>query len=448
MSQITIQCRLVASPETRQHLWTLMAERNTPLVNALIEQLTQHPEFESWRRKGKIASAEVSKICQFLKTDARFNGQPARLYASAEHTAHYIFKSWLAIQKQLQQRLDGKLRWLEMLKSDEELVQESGVELAAIRDRATSLLSRLQSADSSEESALDQRKKDKKKEDSSGCSLANQLFQQYQNSESLLERCAIAFLLKNGCKASQLDEDPQKFAQRRRKSEIQAKRLQEQIESRMPHGRDLTGQGWLDMLETATQTVPRDNAEAKRWQDKLLTRASSLPFPLIFETNEDLVWNRNAKSRTCVHFNGLSDYTFDIYCDKRQLPWFQRFLADQETKRASKNQHSSGLFTLRSARLVWQKGEEKGHPWNAHRLTLYCTIDTRLWSAEGTEQVRQEKATEVAKKITQMESKGDLLETQQAYVKRLNSTLTRINTPFNRPSKPSLQRTASRCSGT
>ena len=32
-----------------------------------------------------------------------------------------------------------------------------------------------------------------------------------------------------------------------------------------------------------------------------------------------------------------------------------------------------------------------------------------------------------------MESKGDLLATQQAYVKRLNSTLTRINTPFDRP---------------
>ncbi|MDX2228808.1 MAG: type V CRISPR-associated protein Cas12k [Leptolyngbyaceae cyanobacterium bins.349] len=41
----------------------------------------------------------------------------------------------------------------------------------------------------------------------------------------------------------------------------------------------------------------------------------------------------------------------------------------------------------------------------------------------------------MAKKITQMEHKGDLLETQQAYVKRLNSTLTRIDTPFDRPHK-------------
>jgi IS605 OrfB family transposase len=149
-----------------------------------------------------------------------------------------------------------------------------------------------------------------------------------------------------------------------------------------------------------------------------------------------LVWQKNDKGRIFVHFNGLSDHTFAIYCDQRQLHWFQRFLEDQETKRASKKQHSSGLFTLRSARLAWQEGEGKGNPWDIHRLTLFCTLDTRLWTAEGTEQVRQEKAVEVAKKITQMQSKGDLLENQQNYIKRLNSTLTRINTPFDRPSNP------------
>lgn len=71
MSQITIQCRLVASSETRQQLWTLMAERNTPLINVLIEQLSQHSEFETWRRKGKLSSAVVSELCKPLKTDSR-----------------------------------------------------------------------------------------------------------------------------------------------------------------------------------------------------------------------------------------------------------------------------------------------------------------------------------------------------------------------------------------
>ncbi|MDX2228809.1 MAG: type V CRISPR-associated protein Cas12k [Leptolyngbyaceae cyanobacterium bins.349] len=363
MGQITIQCRVVASPETRQQLWSLMAERNTPLINALIEQLSQHPEFETWRRKGKVSSATVSQLCKSLKTDARFSGQPARLYASAEHAADYIFKSWLAIQKRLQQKLDGKTRWLKMLKSDEELTQESGVELAKIRDRANPILQKLQPAVATDDTAANSGRRNRKV-NSSDRGFANQLFDRYQDSKNRLERSAIAYLLKNGCRIPQQDEDPDKFAKHRRKVEIQVKRLQEQIEGRIPHGRDLTGQSWLNALETATQSAPKDNAEAKRWQDRLLANPSVLPFPLIFETNEDLVWEKNSKGRLCVHFNGLSEHTFAIYCDQRQLHWFQRFREDQETKRASKNQHSSGLFTLRSARLSWQEGQGGGNPWD------------------------------------------------------------------------------------
>ncbi|MBN3925813.1 hypothetical protein [Nostoc sp. NMS4] len=37
MSQITIQCRLIASESTRQKLWKLMAELNTPLINELLQ---------------------------------------------------------------------------------------------------------------------------------------------------------------------------------------------------------------------------------------------------------------------------------------------------------------------------------------------------------------------------------------------------------------------------
>jgi hypothetical protein len=54
MSQITIQCRLVASEPTRQYLWKLMADTNTPLINELLKQVGQHPDFEAWRHKGKL----------------------------------------------------------------------------------------------------------------------------------------------------------------------------------------------------------------------------------------------------------------------------------------------------------------------------------------------------------------------------------------------------------
>ena len=38
----------------RHQLWTLMVDKNTPLINELLEQIGQHPEFETWRQKGKL----------------------------------------------------------------------------------------------------------------------------------------------------------------------------------------------------------------------------------------------------------------------------------------------------------------------------------------------------------------------------------------------------------
>jgi len=83
MSQITIQCRLVASEPTRQQLWTLMAERNTPLINELLAQMAQHPEFDTWRKKGNLPVGVVKQLCQPLRNDPRFSGQPGRFYSCA-----------------------------------------------------------------------------------------------------------------------------------------------------------------------------------------------------------------------------------------------------------------------------------------------------------------------------------------------------------------------------
>ena len=54
MSQITIQCRLIANEPTRRQLWELMAQKNTPLINELLEQVGQHPDFPTWRQNGKL----------------------------------------------------------------------------------------------------------------------------------------------------------------------------------------------------------------------------------------------------------------------------------------------------------------------------------------------------------------------------------------------------------
>lgn len=309
--------------------------------------------------------------------------------------------------------------------------------MEAIRTKAAEILATAM-PESDSKAPLTKRRKTKKSKKSSASnpdrSLSDKLFDAYQETDDILSRSAISYLLKNGCKLNDKEEDPEKFGLRRRKLEIQIQRLTDKLTSRIPKGRNLTNSKWLETVIAAISTIPKDNAQAKRWQDILLTRPPSLPFPLVFETNEDLVWSTNEKGRLCVHFNGLSDLTFEVYCDSRQLHWFKRFLEDQQTKRKSKNQHSSGLFTLRNSHLAWLQARGKANKPLLNRVTLYCCVDNRLWTEEGTEQVRQEKADEITKFITKMKDKSDLSETQQTFIQRKQSTLTRINNSFERQS--------------
>lgn len=330
-----------------------------------------------------------------------------------------------------------------MLKSDTELVEASGVTLDSLRSKAAEILAEVtpQSDTVEAQPATGKKRKKTKKSKASDSdrSISKTLFEAYRDTEDILTHCAISYLLKNGCKINDKEEDTQKFAKRRRQLEIQIERLREQLEARIPKGRDLNDAKWLETLLLATDNVPENETEAKSWQDSLLKKSSKLPFPVAYETNEDMTWFKNERGRICVKFNGLGEHTFQVYCNSRQLHWFQRFLEDQQIKRNSKNQLSSSLFTLRSGRIAWQEGEGKGEEWKVNHLTLYCSVDTRLWTAEGTNLVREEKAEEIAKTITQTKAKGELNDQQQAHIKRKNSSLARINNPFPRPSKPLYQ---------
>jgi len=443
MSIITIQCRLVASESTRRQLWELMAEKNTPLINELLEQIGHHPDFETWREKGKLPDGVVKQLAKPLKTDPRFIGQPGRFYTSAIALVKYIYKSWFAVMMQLQYQLKGKIRWLEMLKSDEELVETSGVTLENLRIKAAEILAQCTPQPDSVESQQKKSKKGKKakksKTSDSQPSLSTILFDTYNSTEDIISKSAIVYLLKNGCNLTDKDEDPKEFAKRRRETEIQIQRITEQLSARIPKGRNLTNAKWLEILAIATENAPENETEAKSWQNKLLRKSATVPFPVSYETNEDLTWLKNTKGRLCVYFNGLSEHIFQIYCDSQQLHWFKRFLVDQEVKSNSEDQHSASLFTLRSGRIAWQEGEGKGEPWNINHLTLYCSVDTRLWTAEGTQQVRKEKEAEIIEFLNKNKDKSDLTKNQKANIKRKKSILVKIANPFPRPSQPVYQ---------
>ena len=432
MSQITIQCRLVASESTRKLLWELMAEKNTPLINEILWKINNHPDFKEWQSEGKLPGTLVSDLCKSLKDNPLYSGQPSRFYLSIIKLVNYIYKSWLKLQQRRQRKLEGQELWLSMLKSDTELLKESECSLDILRKKAKEISTDIEATIEKSKKKASNKKVPKK---------SSLLFDLYDETkkEDILIRSAICYLLKNGSKLPKPDkpEDKNKFAQRRRKVEIKIRRLKDQLEGSRPHGRDLTGEQWLETLVTAATTVPKDNKEARAWQDVLLSKPKSLPFPITFETNEDLKWHKNDKNRLCVRFNGLSQHTFQIYCGNRQLHWFQRFLEDQQIKKGGKDSHSSGLFTLRSAKLAWREDKKKniGQPWNDNRLVLFCTIDTRFWSAQGTQIAKEEKEAKLLKTIDNMKEKGELTPTQQGFVKRKHATLAKLHNSFPRPSR-------------
>ncbi len=452
MSQITVQCRLVASEPTRKALWQLMTHKNTPLINELLVQVAEHSDFKTWRKRGQLETGVVGKLCQTLKQDPRFSEQPGRFYTSAIAVVEYIYRSWLKLQQRLERRLENKNRWLAMLKSDEELAELAGVGIEQIQAKAEEILAT--------------------KQENHSRTRFQDIYALYDQTNDNLSACAIRFLLKNACKIPIKSEDPEKFAYRRRKVEIQIERLAKQLEERFPKGRDLSGEIALKALTSVTTFAPEDNTEAKLLQDKLLTRSIAVPFPVAFETNEDLKWSKNEKGRLCVKFNGLGKHSFDVYCDQRHLKWFERFHEDQTLKKIGKGQHSSALFTLRSGRIAWQEGKGKGEPWNVHRLILYCTVDTRFWTEEGTQLIRQEKAIELEKnrlrmrpeltfefffrtrclesflniwqvitsyRIIRFLEKNEPKKAQKdflAALKRTESSLNKLNQSFDRPDQP------------
>jgi len=290
MTQKTIQCRLVAPAATRQALWMLATEKNTPLINELIQSMVNHPDFETWRAQGKHPIDIVNALCKDLKTQPQFTGQPSRFYASAAKTVNYIFKSWFKIQKRLQQRLSGKQAWLHILSSDEELLESCGQSLDTLQKKARQILNQTTNAVETENASGPGHNRSRDR-------IRAELFKKHRSAKAPLTQCAIAYLLKHGCTLPEQPEDPQRFAQRRRKTERQVQRLQKQLEARIPKGRDLTGTAWLSVLKIATTTVPKDNSEHTRWQNQLLSHPTSIPFPILFESNSDLVWSLNQKGR-------------------------------------------------------------------------------------------------------------------------------------------------------
>jgi len=308
-----------------------------------------------------------------------------------------------------------------VLKPDSEILKSFDGSMEALQNQAQQILNNIETTSTQE-------------------GIANYLFQEYEKTEDCRVRSAIVYLIKNGGKIPQNKiETKEKYQKIKRKLEIKINRLKRQIEMSIPSGRDLEGKKWLETLILASTTMPIDESESNSWFSALKRNSPTIPYPIVYETNEDLKWSLNEKNRLCIKFSGLSDYIFQIYCDSRQLPYFRRFYEDQELKKASKDQFSSALFTLRSAMIIWKEDDGKGELWNKHKLYLHCTFDTDYWTVEGTQVIAHRKQEEVLNLIDRMKEKTDLTDTQKAFIQRKQTTLARLNNIFPRPSKPIYQ---------
>ncbi|HEY9676093.1 MAG TPA: type V CRISPR-associated protein Cas12k [Waterburya sp.] len=484
----TIQCRLCTSEQTRRDIWQWM-EKYTLLVNELLEKIAQHPQFPEWQKKGDITRKAVGEILNPLKKNPQYAGLPSRFYTSAELISCDTYKSWLALQQQRQLRLLGKQRWLEAVESEFVLSATTDFNLDEIRAKAHTIR---------EEALQEVNRQGNKPKNLMGILLKTH----EKTTKDSLSRRAINHLLINNLQVSEEDQNLNELSERLDKKKVEIKRLEEQLSSRLPKGRDPTRQRYLQILGhiCALPELKDDSQKLEAELDRLtiqqqLPLFNELPYPILFYSSGDLYWSvqpqdtshpsdpengshpelpkskkhqkphgKRPTERISVKFKGVQskeakDHTFKIQCDRRQLPLFRRFLIDYQTydNLPEEERFSEGLFTLRSACLIWRKDESRHRstkkigidqpegqlkPWNTHRLYLHCTVDRRLLTAEGTQQVRAEKKEAIIKVLkgkdkleqTELDELG-LTKNQVIFVKRKCSTLNRLehNSPPPRP---------------
>ncbi|MCA1990596.1 MAG: type V CRISPR-associated protein Cas12k [Coleofasciculus sp. S288] len=489
MSMFTIQCRLCANEETRRSFWKWM-EKYTLLMNELLENIAQNPQFPEWQKKDNISRVEVREILKPLKESSRYEGLPGRFYTSAELISCGIYKSWLALNKRRKLQAIGKERWIKAVESEFELSATTEFNSDEIRSEAHRIL---------EKETQELKKKERNPKE-----LIAILLNRHEKTEHSLSRRAINHLLINNLQINEEELNLDKLSERLDKKKVEVRRLKEQLISQLPKGRDSTRQQYLQILDHISVSVlPELSDDPQKLEaelDKLtiqqqLPLFNELPYPIRFDSSRDLYWSiqsqspsnpsengshqqlpknekpqtkhdQRAKDRICVEFKGTKDYIFKIQCDRRQLPLFQQFLTDYQTytQLPEEERFSEALFALRSARLIWRKDDDSRHsskkkrttdkqedqlkPWNTHRLYLHCTVDRRRLTAEGTEQVREEKKREVIKKLkgrdrleeAQLQELG-LTKNQISDVKRKRSTLNRLKnySPPPRPRVPLYQ---------
>ncbi|HEY9631209.1 MAG TPA: type V CRISPR-associated protein Cas12k [Coleofasciculaceae cyanobacterium] len=340
-------CWLCVDEATRKIIWEAM-EKYTLLVNLLTERVAQLPEFEQWRQQGWVPEKAVMGMCQALKQEEQFKGLPSRFYMSAQSMVKDTLDGWLKLQQRLSRKINGKKRWLKLVEEDIELATVTDFDPEVIQNRAKEILLELSQPENSEpqlSESLEEAPDESQQEDGSRDgqqSPFSLLFDLYEIAEDCLSRRAIVHLLKNGGEVNEETEDLEKLTQKLATKREAIQRLEKQLVSRLPKGRDPTGEQALQFLQEAIQFPEHSNrypslflfdifyhyaslpmpyvqyaayllqailAESKiveseylEWQGAMTERfhnaakiPNSLPYPLLFGSTDDLYWSLESR---------------------------------------------------------------------------------------------------------------------------------------------------------
>lgn len=466
------------SQKVKREIW-----ENSVIISNLIEDLrvavANHKEFEAWRREGKISDGELKKLWNTCRDNSPYKELPERLARSAWFTTEIVYDSWFALQQDLQLQIDRLTWWLNVAKTDVELVEVCGCELEQIKAKACEILATAktnlkvgESELSTEATEQNQSQRPTKvtqktqptitttQNSKNGNFLINILRAKYVEigSSDPLSQCAISHIIKNEGKIAQRRENAEQFLKKVNTKKKRIERLEVQLTGSMPKGRDLTGEKFVKALETATKQVPKDSDEFRAWQASLLRRPKNTPYPILFHSSGDLQWyllkrkdsitTQEWKDRIYVHFQGMAgEQVFEICCDRRQLPYFQQFLKDWKIFSSDRNKYSTSPFLLCSAALIWEERkdncfkarEQDSHPCDRYDLYLHCTIDHHALTAAGTELLIAEKSADANRLIKSYEKKQEteeLTEQQQEHLNKLQNQLKRLENPYPRSKKP------------
>ena len=482
----------VASEAARQFILQLSIA-STQLCKELNDRVGQHSDFQTWKQEQSIPAEVLKNLWNAARGNSPYQEMPECFTRSAWLKIQNIYAGWFKTQAKLLNRLNGLNRWLDMAKSDDQLVEVSGHRIEEIQARANQIVSeakaRLKQAKQStdkdarsekaekhpqpakdqETSTEDQTPEGQNEGSEADRGLAHELFETYfsllQADSSLLDRCAIVHLLKNSCKIATEPEDSKVFAAKDRKKRKQAQRIEEQLAARLPQVRDL-GDEAMKALSDGVQVVTLDNAEFAVQLANLQKKSNPVPYPVLLYSGNDVEWHlikrknsttQKIEERLFIKFKGLQiylrkqlkqldlkqddlrkEYVFEVCCDRRQLQTFQVFLNDWQTYSSDRNKYPITLFAFRSAALIWRQSTENGI--STLQPYLQCTVDHKRLSAEGAEPARAEEIAKVRKKLANYEAKQQggeaLTENQQTDLKKTKGQLAALNHPYPRPSKP------------